>query len=139
MEPSPIYAYIAIPLVLVQLALVIPVDRHSTRSESNNTSFATREQAERERPLLPRADADDEVEAGLDDAAAPDDAPAAHVASAKHPERVAGAAFIEAITSLDFWLAFCVMFIGSGSGLVTINNLGQITQALGGGPNSQNV
>lgn len=42
-----------------------------------------------------------------------------------------GATFIEGALSLELPLTMIALFAGTGSGLVTINNLGQITKALG--------
>lgn len=42
-----------------------------------------------------------------------------------------GATFIEGALSLELPLIMVALFAGTGSGLVTINNLGQITKALG--------
>jgi len=38
---------------------------------------------------------------------------------------------------VDFWLLFWACACGMGSGLVLLNNLGQLTGALGGGTDSQ--
>ena len=38
---------------------------------------------------------------------------------------------------MDFWLLFWACACGMGSGLVLLNNLGQLTGALGGGTDSQ--
>jgi len=38
----------------------------------------------------------------------------------------------EALQTVDFWLLWIAQFFGTGSGLMTLNNLGQISTALGG-------
>ena len=39
--------------------------------------------------------------------------------------------------TVDFWLLFWACACGMGSGLVLLNNLGQLTDSLGGGTDSQ--
>jgi MFS family permease len=46
---------------------------------------------------------------------------------------------LETLRSLDFWLAFVSLFTGIGTGLVIINNLGNITISYGGIDGSQTV
>lgn len=54
-------------------------------------------------------------------------------------QRVTGATFIEGVLSLDLLLMIFMLFAGGGSGLVVINNLGNLNQSLGGEDDNQDV
>ena len=47
------------------------------------------------------------------------------------------AVHVQAVQTVDFWLLFWACACGMGSGLVLLNNLGQLTDSLGGGTDSQ--
>lgn len=67
----------------------------------------------------------------------PGEPPAAHALPSAASEQPIGATFIEGVLSLDYWLIMLLLFIGTGSGIVMINNLAAQVQALGGADNAQ--
>ncbi|CAL8464603.1 g4138 [Coccomyxa elongata] len=66
--------------------------------------------------------------------------------ASKAPVGLAGAAvqkqelkLWECAASLNFWLLFLVFGMGTGTGLMFVNNLGQLVESLGGGRDGQDV
>lgn len=44
---------------------------------------------------------------------------------------------MQSLRTVDFWLLFWAVAVGTGSGLVLLNNLAQLAEALGGAQDSQ--
>lgn len=103
-----VFAYVIIPLVLMQLLLMVPVRGCGKRSGTIA--------AEKPDLLLNGGETsltDSNVSRGL----------AAHDT---------GATLVTAMLSLDFWLFFGILVVGTGAGLTVINNVSSLTQSLGG-------
>lgn len=56
---------------------------------------------------------------------------AVHVKRRRGPHRGEDFTLTQALVKADFWLMFCSLWLGSGSGLTVIDNLGQMSQSLG--------
>uniref|UniRef100_A0A7S4DPU5 Nodulin-like domain-containing protein n=1 Tax=Lotharella globosa TaxID=91324 RepID=A0A7S4DPU5_9EUKA len=68
-----------------------------------------------------RGEEDEDHDGGDDDAAA----------AVRGSESVTEATVLQAVAGADFWLVWLAQFCGTGAGLMTLNNLGQISTALG--------
>ncbi|KAK9904691.1 hypothetical protein WJX75_000633 [Coccomyxa subellipsoidea] len=76
----------------------------------------------------------------VDDGAARDASKAeVAVASVGHTVPKQDLKLWECAASLNFWLLFLVFGVGTGIGLMFVNNLGQLVESLGGGSDGQDV
>jgi len=132
---APLYAYVMAPLVLMPLLQLAPASWFLWPWGAAPFSLAplTKEGVEEALVCADSAQQQEE-ESALRGAAGPSPFP-----SSGAPATVAGAAVVEAVGSLDFVLFFFIIYAGTGSGLVIINNLGSLAQALGAPPNGQDL
>lgn len=132
-KDSAVYTYIMIALILLPLFMIFPFKFWLDPAPSSNASLLRGVEGSAgsvsNAYVLPEDALDEDLSASLISPAA-EDLDVCHVS---------GCTVTEAVCTIDFWLLFFVGVVWTGSGLMMINNVSQIAQALGAAPNGQDV